>query len=82
MAMLPNYYCFVPKVKWTDGGAVVELEDHSHADIVEVVRCRECRHRYYYEDEHEPVCTASMAYANTPDDWFCKDGQRREDGDT
>jgi len=51
-------------------------------DAVPVVRCRECIHWYYYEEDGiAPVCTASMAYVNTPDDWFCKDGQRREDGD-
>lgn len=49
-------------------------------DAVPVVRCRECKHRYYYEEEDiAPVCTASMAYANTPDDWFCKGGERREE---
>ena len=49
MAMLPNYYYFVPKVKCTDGAAVVELEDHSHADVVEVVRCQECK---YWRDKY------------------------------
>ena len=49
-------------------------------DAVPVVRCREFKHRYYYEEDGvAPVCTASMAYANTPDDWFCKDGQRRKE---
>ena len=73
MAMLPNYYYFVPKVKWMDEGAVVTLEDHSDADVVEVVRCRECVFR---EDDGE--CTGPLAEATMPPEWFCASGQRRE----
>jgi hypothetical protein len=58
----------------------IMVEESPTVDAIPVVRCRECKHRYYYDDdEHDPVCTASMAYASTPDDWFCKDGQRKDD---
>lgn len=55
------------------------IHDAPTIDAVPVARCRECMHRYYYEEDIAPVCTAAMAYANTPDDWFCKDGERREE---
>lgn len=54
------------------------LADVPTVDAVPVVRCRGCKHRYYYEnDAAKPVCTKSMAYCNTPDDWFCADGERK-----
>lgn len=47
------------------------------ADVVEVVRCREC----YFRDtdgEDVPVCTGAMAYSYTPDDWFCAAGKPKD----
>lgn len=79
MGMLPNYFYFVPKVEWKDGAAVVELEDHSHADVVEVVRCRECRHGLYNENYGNVVCSVHL-WTRGPR-YFCGDGQRREDGE-
>ena len=79
MAMLPNYYYFVTKVKWTDGAAVVELEDHSHADVVEVVRCADCKHWYGPDDGYDHSCDVDALLR--PGWWFCPAGQRREDGD-
>lgn len=59
----------------------IMVEESPIIDAVPVVRCQECKHRYYYEEDGiAPVCTASMAYANTPDDWFCKNGQHRKEG--
>ena len=67
--------------RWTDYDREL-VDSFPTIDAAPVVRCRECIHRYYYEEDGiAPVCTASMAYVNTPDDWFCKDGKRREDGD-
>lgn len=49
------------------------------SDGVEVVRCKDCKHRYCYDEANEaPVCTASMKYAAISDDWFCADGERKE----
>lgn len=60
------------------------------SDVVEVVRCRECEYRDY-DDEYRDsegelygknvaVCTGAMAYFNTPDDWYCKMGKRKDRG--
>ena len=39
------------------------------ADVVEVVRCRECKHRFNYD-----IC----AYRG--DNWFCGYGERKDGG--
>lgn len=55
------------------------------ADVVEVVRCRECKHREYDDFMKELVCDLDAAdpYERSrcaeDDEWFCKDGER-EDG--
>lgn len=60
-------------------------------DAVEVVRCKECRHRPYKDEDGEvwPVswhdeicpCICEDSYYNwmPEDDFFCKRGERRED---
>lgn len=54
------------------------LERLPAADVVEVVRCREC---YFRElDGADPVCTGAMAYSHTPDDWFCAAGKPKDGG--
>lgn len=49
------------------------------ADVVEVVRCRECYFREL-DGADIPVCTGAMAYSYTPDDWFCADGKHKDGG--
>ena len=42
------------------------------ADVVEVVRCKDCAKKEY--------CRTSNVWTISPsDDWFCADGERRED---
>jgi len=42
------------------------------ADVVEVIRCKNCMKREY--------CRTSNVWAVTPnDDWFCADAERRTD---
>ena len=55
------------------------------ADVVEVVRCKDCKHRKYDDFMKELVCDLDAAdpYERSrcveDDGWFCKDGER-EDG--
>ena len=49
------------------------------ADVVEVVRCRECYFREL-DGEDSPVCTGAMAYSYMPDDWYCASGKRKDGG--
>ena len=54
--------------------------------LIDVVRCRECQN---WETDWEPspfnpdnpqhYCAVNDLFPNV--DWFCKDGQRRKDGD-
>ena len=48
--------------------AICELENQPTADVVEVVRCRDCINFNKYED-----CDVPNA--------FCSEGERREDGE-
>lgn len=53
------------------------------ADVVEVVRCRECEYRDYDDAPYGKkvaVCTGAMAYSDTPDDWYCPMGKRKDGG--
>lgn len=49
-----------------------DLVDAPTVDAVPVVRCKDCNKR--------DVCRTSNIWATPPaDDWFCADGERRED---
>ena len=54
------------------------VADYPAADVVEVVRCRECFYREL-NDANIPVCTGIMSYFSTPDDWYCPCGKRKEE---
>ena len=65
--------------KWHDNNdrdLVAEdiLMDAQTIDAVEVVRCKDCRHR------GEPICPMDdfIASEELQDDWFCNSGIRRE----
>lgn len=48
------------------------------ADVVEVVRCKDCKHREQYD------CNNIMldgTKCGVTDDWFCADGERKETED-
>lgn len=47
------------------------------ADVVEVVRCRDCRMSEPCADERECYCTLTHAYK--PTEYFCADGEMDED---
>lgn len=54
------------------------------ADVQEVVRCKECKHREYDDFMKEYVCDLDAAdpYERSrcaeDDEWFCKDGERKD----
>lgn len=48
-------------------------------DAVEVVRCKDCK--YCYSEGFvnvRNVCEKHYDFGNVDDDWFCKDGERRD----
>ena len=54
--------------------SVRDIDDAPTIDAVEVVRCKDCRHR------GEPICPMDdfIASEELQDDWFCNSGIRRE----
>ena len=66
----------VPLVYWDD------IESAPTVDAMEVVRCRECVGRPFWEEDHNgvPVCLLSGLYVRSEDD-FCSYGEREEGAD-
>lgn len=63
---LPKYFYF--RLHPSEKGTAVEIEDASDADVVEIIRCKDCKHR-----EH---CRTSTVWAVAPaDDWYCADAE-------
>lgn len=48
------------------------------SDIVEVVRCKDCKHRQQYECDNIML---GGTKCGVTDDWFCADGERKETED-
>lgn len=57
--------------------AINAVLDIPTVDAVEVVRCRECEMANACSDEREMYCLLYHAYK--PIDYFCGDGQRKEE---
>ena len=53
----------------------------SHEDLEPVVRCKDCKHRMTeLSDDRKTRCYCPIVDHYTVNDWFCADGERREDG--
>ena len=66
--------------------SVQEIADFPTADVVEIVRCKDCKYMCHYTDGHfecrllsdlKPIPTT---YCTMNADDFCSYGERREDG--
>lgn len=66
---LPKY--FYIRVRPKNMGTAVDLEDASDADVVEVVRCKDC----LYRDGN--ACDYSAVYVRP--NGYCQWGRRKED---
>lgn len=69
---MPKYFYF--KVKQNKHGAVVE---HTNADVVEVVRCEDCK---WYQPDADKWCGYFECMGFEPDD-YCSQGEWK-DGDS
>lgn len=60
---------------------VVKLYTMPTADVVEVVRCKDCRYWQEYQEGHYPneLCPWDKNETTDEDD-YCSYGERREDG--
>ena len=59
-----------------------QISDAPTIDAVEVVRCRDCVGRAFWEKDHNdvPVCLLSGLYVKSEND-FCSYGERKEGAD-
>lgn len=78
---------------WERDMAIQQLEEHGipfcgKAYVVAVVRCKECKHRPKYDGPNRLVfpdevcpCQCDDLYYNwmPSDDWYCADGERKDD---
>ena len=62
----------------------MDVKDMRSADVVEVVRCKDCKHRYYNEDIEEYCCEQWADGYDTvcTDEEFCARGERKDNGKT
>lgn len=65
---LPKYFYF--RVKAKNHGTAIEVEDASNEDVVEVVRCADCKH---FKGSGLECRWGLYAY----EDDFCSNGERR-----
>ena len=56
------------------------IEAAPTVDAVEVVRCRECKHKTH-DGSGRPYCWQLKMYLNKELDFFCKYGERKEGAD-
>ena len=75
MAELPKYFYF--RVK-TDG-LTIQLEDASDADVVEVVRCAECKFAGALKDDKLFDCHCGLWWDAVYADGYCSSGVRRDE---
>lgn len=82
----------IEQLKWERDTAIRQLEEHGipfcgKADVVAVVRCKECKHKPKYDGPNRVVfpdevcpCQCYDDYYNwmPSDDWYCADGERSE----
>ncbi len=56
------------------------LEQQPTADVVEVVRCKDCKYGHQYTNDKVHCSLGNDMYAYRPND-YCSYGERREDGE-
>ena len=57
-----------------------EVQDAPTVDAVQVVRCKECSHSEVCKMDEGDVRYCHIFEMQTEDDYYCADGERREDG--
>ena len=80
---IPKYFYY--RVRVINKGTGVEIEDASDVDVVEVVRCKDCKY-YLNSNEKCGLVDTRLRFYETDKVWtedsFCAWGERREDGKT
>lgn len=60
---------------------LISIEERPMPTIDPVVRCKECRwwERDYHPQHHSDERPCNIVGMGTPPEWYCADGERRED---
>ena len=82
---IPKYFYF--RVRVINKGTGVEIEDASDADVVEVVRCKDCKWYRNANDKYVPRTCDHWSemffyyegWESVDENGFCSWGERRED---
>lgn len=77
-----NEVCSEEPCEPSDCDWIAFIDKEPAADVVEVVRCRECKHSYRIDGAKEEYdCAKISAFAKFfPGDHFCSYGERKTDG--
>ena len=61
-----------------EDGKLEPLKIEPNVDLVEVVRCKDCKHCSidYYSDGNEPTCACLLEDMGTNKDFYCANGER------
>lgn len=77
---IPKYFYY--RVRVINKGTGVEIEDASDVDVVEVVRCKDCKF-YLNSNEKCGLIDTRLHFYETDKVWtedcFCSWGERREE---
>ena len=74
MAKLPKYFYF--RLHSIKHGTAVEIEDASDVDVVEIVRCRDCKH-----NPLETWFDCPIAHLKYDENRWCWKGERKDGRD-
>ena len=74
----------IEQLKWERDTAIEQLEEHGipfcgkAEDVVRVVRCKDCKF-YSRCTDHQGICTNRYMDGFIVPDWYCADGERKDD---
>lgn len=77
---LPKYFYF--RLHPSEKGTAVEIEDASDADVVEIIRCKDCKYGVDYYHEGDCYCLNpkwGMTYFRGSWEFYCAEAERRTD---
>ena len=70
------------KEKFTSKWILDRIDQHPTADVVEVVRCKDCMFNHWHETpngEKYHICNLNQLAFSEHADFYCAYGERRED---
>ena len=80
MSNLPKYFYFRVKATRKGTAIAIEVEDASDCDVVEVVRCNDCKYSVEYYNDGGCYCQRpgrEMQWISRRWDFFCAAGRKR-----